>query len=506
MGRTIVVPQYDENYQHKQRFSGDDADLDIGIPQVYYLHNCIPTGEGFKSIAYNRVVKPVPATSTFIRILVVKDPYENKAFIGITSDNRVYMLTVVTRVWVNITAATGGWTGGSISIAYANGYTYLCLSLFNIFVVDIVGVTITAAVLAGITNNLIVGVTAASNYLVLHDAVTVYWSSATDTTDFVPSLITGAGSGIPQDIGGQIICCVALNNGFGIYTTNNTVIASYSAGIISSEQVSSNEDASTNYAWTSAGILKVTPMGCTAINPEVSDFLFGRVFEDYDNTTGLLTTSYLSDPLMVKIAFIASRYIVLSYGIATLTHALVYDTSFKRWGKLKISHVDCFEMPLSSDVATSWSSLSPHSWSYYVGDAWSEFRVLSNTAATPGRTLGFLQSDGTVKLAIWDYGNYGAEAILILGKYQITRNQLCCIQGIEVENVASYNTNFDVVVMTTIDGKTVLTPTVSPVIANTGSLVRKYSCRVTGANHSVALRGAFDLSSVELILTRHGRR
>lgn len=232
MGRSIIVPQYDENYITKQRFSGDDPDMDKGIPQVYYLHNCMSTGQGFKSVAYNRAIAPaIPADNNFTQIIAVKDPSENKAFLAITSDAKVFLFTVASKAWVDITAAVVGWTGGAISFAYANGYTYVCFSLFNVYKVDIVGITLTPAVLAGITNNLIVGLTGAANYLILHDAVTVYWSSATNPEDFVPSLITGAGSGVPQDVNGKIVGCLPLNNGFAIYTTTNIVISSYSGNL-----------------------------------------------------------------------------------------------------------------------------------------------------------------------------------------------------------------------------------------------------------------------------------
>ena len=44
-GRSIIIPQQDQNYQ-RSSIVGQDAQLDKGIPQVYYGHNIMPTGQG----------------------------------------------------------------------------------------------------------------------------------------------------------------------------------------------------------------------------------------------------------------------------------------------------------------------------------------------------------------------------------------------------------------------------------------------------------------------------
>lgn len=522
-GRSVVIPQYDENYQPVQSFSGEDADRDKGIPQVFYLHNCMPTGQGFKSIAFNRIVKPVSVplpVNSFDKIIPAKDPSENKAFIGITTDARVYIFTAASSGWVEITSAVPGWPGGTVYYAYANGFTYLCFSKFNVYKVDVIGLTLTPAVLAGIVNSSIVGLTSASNYLVLHDDVTVYWSSATDPEDFVPSIISGAGSGVPQDVNGMIIGCLPLNNGFAIYTTTNIVIASYSgntqfpwifkgaansAGILNTEQVSYDGDNGTNYAWTSAGLLKVAATGCTPVYPEATDFLSGRIFEDFDDTSNALSTIYMTDAMKIKVSYVASRYLILSYGITSLTHALVFDVALKRWGKLKISHVDCFEVSVNAETAATWTSLLGTTWLTYLNSTWSEFKTIGNITANPGRTLGFLQADGSVQLAIWDYGNFSANAVLLLGKYQLTRTQLCTMQGFDIENVDLANTAFSCLVLSTLDGKTFVSAAI-PNNPSNGTLVKRFDCRIAGENHSILFKGAFNLVSTILRMSRQGRR
>lgn len=520
MGRSVVIPQYDANFQRRKQFSGDDSDLDIGIPQVYYCHNVMPMGQGFKSIAYKMVVRPVVGILNFERVFLAKDPEENKALIGITATGGVFIYASGATAWVDITAAAGGWTGGVFSVAYANGYTYLCLSKFNTFKVNVLAKTLTPVVFSGITMSGIVGICASNNYLICYDTVTVYWSSATNPEDFIPSLVTGSGSGTPQDINGMVVCVLPLGTGYAVYTTTNIILSSYSgnlrypwifrqaqngSGVIKVEHIASDGDQGTNYAWTSAGLLKVTMQGCTTPFPEITDFLSGRIFEDYNSTTDTFESQYLSDQLLIEVSFVSSRYLVLSYGITSLTHALVYDTSLKRWGKLKVDHVAVFELSTDAEADMTYEQLAETIYDDYETIAYDEMTTLANTAAKAKRTVAFMQRDGTVKLAVWDFGNYSAEGVFILGKYQLTRTQTCTLQGLSLESMDTENTNLAVKVLTTLDGKTI-TGKMTPAEASRGTKIRDYNCRATGENHSIVIKGAFNLVSVLIILSRGGRR
>lgn len=523
MGRSVVIPQYDENFQRRKQFSGDDTDLDIGVPQVYYCHNVMPVGQGYKSIAYKMTIRPLAGVLNFVRAFVAKDPSENKCVIGVTDTGGVYMYTAGSVAWKDITAATGGWKGGVFSYAFANGYTYLCFSKFNTFKVDVVNKTLTAVVFSGLTMSAIVGIVSSNNYLVVHDSVTVYWSSAVNPEDFVPSLTTGAGSGTPQDINGQIVCALPLGTGFAVYTTTNIILASYSgnlrypwlfrqapngAGVLKAEHVASDADNGNNYAWTSAGLLKIAAQGCQPVFPEATDFLSGRIYEDYDSATDTFSPQYLNDPMQVEIAFIASRYLVLSYGLngdTSMTHALIHDTAFRRWGKLRLNHVACVEVGIDSEVNLTFQQLAESTYTDYSAVAFNELTTLGNTAAQAKRALAFLQSDGSVRLAVWDYGNFNSDAVAIFGKYQLTRGQLCTFEELVVEDVDASNTNFAVKIFATLDGKTV-TSGATPTNSTLASKMRKYNARITGVNISFAVKGAFNLVSFLLTISRHGRR
>ena len=528
MGRSVCIPSLDQTSDGLQRGAADEpAARQAARPQIYYCHNVMPEGQGFKSLAYKRIIKPpvVPSPpTTFDKMIPIKDPNETKGFLGICTDGRLFMINAGDSIWTEVTSQTGGWTGGETSYAYANGFTYLCCRFFNVFKLNVAAKTLTAATLSGITNNLIKNITSSSNYLILTDNVTVYWSSASNPEDFVPSLATGAGSGTPQDLNGQIVAALPLSSGFAIYTTVNIIIGSYSGnirypwifkqapnsgGITGIERVAWDSDGGSNYAWTSSGLLKILPTGCQPIHPEVTDFLAGRVFEDFNDTTNEMEFQYLTTDLQIKIIFIGSRFLILSYGISSLTHALIYDTALRRWGKAKVNHTDCFEVILYAEEPLEWQQLYPQTWAQLTGTAWQDLTTLSNVAASPKRTMGFLQADGSVQLAVWDYGNFGATAVLLLGKYQLTRSRTTQFQQLIVETIDPMNPNFTVLLSTALDGKeqSYLNPLVeNAFFAGNGSRSKRYNTVIEGDNHTVIFKGAFNLVTVEGILCPGGFR
>ena len=498
MGRTVVVPQYDQNYIKRAKLSGEDSDMDIGIPQVYYGHNIVPSGQGFKSVGYTSVFPAVDGISTFDKIIPIRDADMTSGWLAVCSDGKVYIAKAGDVAWTDVTASVPGWPGGQVTYGVGSGVTYVCFSRYDVYKVNVDTRTIAPVALTGLTTSDIVAIWDAANYLCVTDGIDVYWSSTIDPEDFVPSIATGAGSGTPNDVQGLILAGIPVSNGYALYTLRNIVLASYSGnarfpwifkpasgsrGVSDIRKVSFDGDSGINYAWTSGGLLKVTAQGCSQVSPETSDFLAGKVFEDFNTTTNTFQQQYLTSMLRVRLAYIGARYLVASYGISSYTHALVYDSAFKRWGKLKVTHTDCFEVSLNTDTGT-----------------------ITSDAASPKKTLGFLTNTGAVSVANFDFGDITADAVLILGKYQFSRTRLTTLNEIDVEVVDEANSNFSVVVLTTLDGKTIVTPTVTPTTAIESTFNRKYVSRVTGMNHSIVFKGAFNLLSVMLQIVNNGRR
>lgn len=528
MGRSVSVPDLDQSGDRIQRTVQDEpAAREASQPQVYYCHNVMPVGQGFKSIAYKEIVRPpqvaVPPMD-FDKVIPVKDPDETKGFLGITATGRLFIINAGDSIWTEVTSQlTVPWEGGPTSYAYANGYTYLCLQFNNVYKLDVAAKTLTVATLSGLTLSLIKNITSSSNYLIATDDVTTYWSSAANPEDFIPSLSTGAGSGTPQDLNGQIVAALPLSSGFAIYSTTNIIIASYSGnirypwifkqapnsgGITDIEKVAFDSDGGSNYAWTSSGLLRVAPSGCVPMHPEVTDFLAGRIFEDFDDATNVITKTYLTTDPMIKMIFIGSRFLIISYGITELTHALIYDTALRRWGKVKLAHSDCFEVILYAEEPLSWRQLYPQGWDDLAPKAWQDLVTFSNRAATPKRTIGFLQKDGSVQLAVWDWGNFSANAVLILGKYQLTRSRMTMFQELQVETIDQYNPNFSVLLSTSLDGKeqSYLNLLVRNSFDSPTSNNRRYNKTIEGRNHSLIFKGSFALVSAQIIVGTSGFR
>lgn len=519
--QTVVIPQLDENFSNQRFYQGTFVESDMDTPQAYYMHNVMPVSNGYKSIAYRRIVKPpVTPDNTFDRMFLVHDSSENRGLLASCTNGDFYFFATGQALWKKITIA--GWAGAKpVSVANANGTSYVCLPGLGVYSVDVVNGALNAATFTGMTMSSITFICSANNYLICTDGTTVYWSSATDPTDFTPSLVTGAGSTTPNDLAGTIVALYQLDNGFVVYTVANSIVANYSgnirypwifksdsnsAGVADPKLVTNNVSLGEHYAWTAAGLLRVTPTGCAPEFADVTDFLAGKIFEDFDDTKNTFNMQYLTAPLKVKPAYIGSRFLILSYGINSYTHALVFDLALKRWGKLRINHVDCFELSINGDgTGTPWTGLAGTTWAQLAGNAWSDLTTLDNTAPDAKGTIAFLQADGTVQLAVFDYGDFQSDACLILGKYQINRMQLCTLEGVGIENLDSGNSNVNVYVLPTLDGKNYQSP-VTPALSLTAAMSRRYSCRTTGVNHSVVITGAFHLVSVELIFSKAGRR
>lgn len=501
-GRTVISPQ------------GDGGNPPFPAPQIMYCQDVLPTQQGFKSVSYKDLVPAAdPANLNFSNIFTVSDVAQNRALIGVTVNSHIYMLTSDSPLWIDVTPA--GWAGGDgVTTGSANGVHYLYLANKGCYAVNIVGVSLTLTALTGITAANIVGMLSSINYLILFDATAIYWSSTLNPLDFVPSLITGAGTSTPFDEQGEIVAVKPLGNGFCVYTNSNAVIAQFSnntqfpwifrgadnvAGIATYKQVSSVENSDFHVALTSAGITQVTPPGGEIIVPELTDFLAARDIENYNFVTDEVEDIDLMgiNPVRASIAIIAARYIVVSYGVTSYTDALVYDLVLKRWGKLHIPHVACFE--IRSDMEGShitYISLLGNTYASMTPQTYGTGSVTLNNPPIVGRYFGLLQADGTVKLVYLDYFSTNDNAVVILGKFQAVRNHLLEIQEIDVETISAHS-NLSVRVISTLNGKDLL-PAVTPTLVEDGVDVQIFKCRAVGKNHNIVFKGSFHLTTVEV--------
>jgi hypothetical protein len=361
-GRSVIVPQYDQNYE---RLLNSSADIgkDKGIPMACYLHNCLPTTEGYQSVSYDTNIQGDGVITVFDKIFSLLQSSPNNAhFLFSPSNGKNYVYDATVGHWASVSPLLPGQIGDNtiVTTAYIQGQTYIYYQGNGCYVYDQVAKVMTATVLVGLDPTQVIGLTASFGYMIAWSNSTIVWSNALTPTDFVPSLVTGAGGGGVNDVKGNIVCCVPVSGGFLVFCEKNVVSAKYtgnirfpfifkeisnSGGIESPDQLSVGSNSSEVLAWTSSGLQSFTLTTCESVYPEATDFLAKLIFEDFDETTLVFTEQKLGAPLNVKITSISDRYTVISYAVAypTFTHALVFDNVLKRWGKLKITHRAAFQ-------------------------------------------------------------------------------------------------------------------------------------------------------------------
>jgi hypothetical protein len=477
----------DQNYS-RQANSTRNKDRDIGIPQMYYCHNVVPTDAGISSIGYLQLAAPPADTdNTFNDTFTLRDDSDNVAIFNSTTSGRNYVLPSVGSGWLRTTDAAPA-AGYEVSVAHVNGVSYIFFGKSGCYTYNFGTNTLDPVTLTGLAPANIIGICASSGYLVAWTGNTVFWSSNIDPTDFTPSLVTGAGSQGVQESKGTIVTCLPQNNGFIVYTKKNAVAAQFTnnaqfpfsfrevigAGGLSSASLVAYDGNSTNhYAYTTAGLQEISMQNSSVIFPQVTDFLAGSQFEDFDETTNLFTQVTLGSPMRKKITLIGNRYLILSYGISTLTHALLYDFALARWGKLKIDHADCFDFTYPSSVVIE----------------------------TPRRSVAMVQANGTVYATVMAYDTSISYGVVVLGKYQMDRNRFITMQEAHLESIRA-NSTITVSWLTTLDGVNA-TPSAA-VLATSVGTYRRYHSNISGINHSLVVSGGFNLHSLELKFTDGG--
>lgn len=529
MSRTILLRDGQENGRlYTQQASDTKPPL---TPQIMYMENCVPTVAGVQSVGYRQFTPPYDGIDLgFTSRYEIRTPRGNKFEFAISNTTgQAYLLDPTgSGIWapISLPGAITWVPGTQITIAYVQGTTYICLAKLGvIYLDDSTGVfpfQLTQLVLTGIDVSKIICACGAANYLIISDMSTVYWSSATTPSDFTPSLTTGADSSNVSDIKGNITFLAQIPQGFLIYTNTNVVSATYtsnlrypwnfrevpgSAGVIDPEQVSYDENFAEHIAWTNSGLMKLNRIEATIEFPEVTDFLAGRRYETFDWTAGQIIVSMLTSNLHTKINMVGSRYLIVSYGIFSLTDALIYDYSLKRWGRLKIDHVDVFEYSAPTWVgARRWRDLHGIPWRQLHPQTWKQLRSQERIVGVPKHNVCFMKADGSVYVLNGDLSDDSRSGVLLLGKYQYVRSRILDLFRVECEDVTSTATNYSCKIFSSWDGKTLNVQTSPYVRTPVLDGIRDHLCRVSGINHIIGFNGAFNLNSVMLTAKLGGSR
>lgn len=498
-GQTVIIKGYDNNYAPNLA-SSEDADKDIGIPQILYAKNVLPTEFGFRSMQYSGS-KAVCDGTPYIAFPVRSST--DSALLVHTTEGYVFRLRKATEslaLPVFIPVAT---IAGTVTSATVSGETYIFFRGTGCYRYDFPTKALVAVTLTGLTVADIIGITGTGGYLLAWSADAIAWSSLVDPTDFVPSVDTGAGGGSVEGARGAITVCVSNPYGIYVFTENNCVSAQLSnnarfpfnfkeivgsSGVTDQQQVTFEGNQNTAYAYTPNGFQQITHSSAKTVWSDLFDS--GNATPDWDETTiisSAVTQGASRKITGSKVTVVNSRYVCISIASGdSYSSAWVYDLTLKRWGRLVKAHLEIFED-------------EDHNFAMITADG---RYVICDTAFT---TSTFEPDTDSVP-------------ILILGKYQYSRQRLTTFQELNIENlyprdmkdpVTGLVTQEDkypqIYLLTTLDGKSgefvemYRDTSVSTAFA-------RYLKRLTGLNHTLLVKGDFILNSVVLKLTNHGGR
>ena len=506
-GRTVIVQGQDNTF-NRSLTSTEDVDKDVGVPVMYYCHNVIPAPYGFSSVGYEQILAPyVPASTTFKSIKLLRTnalgPTVNgpRVYFSPQANGKCYYFALGATSWSLVGTTVAGVTDATV-VTYATlqGITYIFFAGIGCYKYDSGSNTLIPVTLTGLDPLKILGVTTYQGYMVTYDSNSVYWSSildvdyTTNSVDFTPSLLTGSGNIRPEGARGPITVVLPATFGLAVYTTSNIVSAVYSGnsrypfnfkevvasgGCTSGDLVTYDSNTGNQYAYTTSGVQTVTATATQTSFPEVTDFLAGQNFEDFNEVTQAFSQTILSTPMKKKLTSVADRYLIFSYGISELTHSIVYDMTQKRFGKLKFTHVDCFEYE-------------------YLDPA---------LADAPRRSLAFMRPDGSIHILNPSVTYAQSRGVILLGKFQYVRSRALTLEGLDIQTV--HPTQSAIVYdLKSNSGGTL--ESVDKVLgyetSQSGQSQRTYKFHVTGLNHSILIIGGFFLASFVLTFHTHGRR
>jgi hypothetical protein len=493
-GKSVIVRGQDNNYV--QGLAAKEAlDSSAGVPQIYYCHNVIPTDNGYRSVSYDVLsTEERPSTAGFDNIITLRDSLGNSAFFATDAVGNCYVMETGSVVWASPTTppSAASIAGKRVTVAFVSGVSYIYFSGVGCYTYDFSTGAMSSVTLTGLVAADILGVIGILGYLIAYSVDSLAWSSTVDATDFTPSLTTGAGGGQVEGIRGLIVTIEEVYSGAIIFASDNAVAMQASGnprfpfqfvpipgagGLADADYTTKDSGAGTVYAYTESGVQSITLRGAQVVFPEVTDFLSGSLFENYNETTDSLEVIDAAGTEIKKhITLISDRYVIVSYGIQKLTHALYFDIAYKQWGRLKIDHTNCFEIIAYQNAATE----------------------------LPKKSIAFLTSGGGIYVLNSDIQNVNANGVMLLGKFQYVRTRLLQLQGVEFENVNQDQT-FELLDLPTLDGKNFLTAVPGYLFQSNGRY-REFKFHNTAVNHTIVAKGGFNAVSFQLIFNVTGGR
>ncbi len=473
----------------KRSIVGDRSESSVYKPSVMYCHNVLPTEEGYEAVGYVNTVSSIDtlaAGEIINNVTVIYSVERDRVYLAITSLGRLYALHPDSTGWEPVTSPE--MFNAQVTTGIVNGISYVLKYKSACYTYSTVTNTFTAVTLIGLTASAIVSVVGTNGYLIAFTETDIAWSSTLDPLDFTPSAAAGAGGGSIAETKGNVLFATANTFGTIIHAEYNSVACIYtgnasfpfkfkeienSSGGLNLDQVAYEANTEDQFLYSKSGIQAVNSREAKLILPEVTDFLSGRELEELDESTNTFVTTVLTSAqtLKKKIKFIHKRYLIISYGVTEFTYALVFDLALQRLGKLRITHSDCFE-------------------------------YISTQSEIAKEAIAFVTSNGVVTLV--DVSSTSiAYGVMVLGKIQGIHTRLCMLDAVELENI-DVGDVIDVYDMYALKGKEL--DVVSGYESYSESDLRTYTFRRSATNHSILIKGNFELSTVLVTYHNLGHR
>lgn len=519
-GRTVIVPQQDQNWS-RQVQSSADPDKDIGIPQIMYLRNVLPTDRGYRSIGGTEG-SLVSGFSGFASI-------HSTGYVAGEQVNLImntgYIACVGSKTSgaFNIAASLTGSTTRELLCYELNGSIYTMMKsgepgqadkyykvkspqdFFNV----LPAAESKTFPLAGIDGSTSISqLCVVGNRLIFlvhkpNGEQIIAWSSSVDPDDFDFSRgsLTGAGYITPQHVKSPIVKIVPHVMGAIIYTKTECVAMVFQmgdainpftfrpiGGVIPGESFNVLGDYKSPYHYyiSRDKCLRIAFSGAESTFPVLDSALRERKFVTSNSSMGLTIHSH-DTGLPPTINKVCDRYLVVCFTSAAKNVAMcfIYDELLKRWGQVEILNdfmggeqiYSAMAMPGVTDNNFELRCFTTVSGIYKIR----RFRIYFSQVTTP------------IQESI--------NSLAIFGKFQHVRGHLLSIQHIELENKLTGTPT--VKLISTMDGKNPSVVT-QPYNADTGKIIHRLADQV-GLNHCIAVEGTFDLNTIQLSFNDEGR-
>jgi hypothetical protein len=485
-GREVVISGMDNLLNKPGANSASAFDNNPkNLPQVIYMENVMPVEDGLMTAGQLQVQTAVGGGFVeFDEVFILRNATEQLWYFS-PARGKNYVTPAPGTAWTSYNSTYP--TSAEVSIAYVKGKTYVLYGKTKLFYWDggIPNMVDVTASLVGLAIGNITSICGYGNYLIAATDVGYYWSSLGNELDF-SDIVGGAGTQIPFDVRGQIKALTPTAGGVLIHCTQITVAALYTqnaqapwifravkngGGIANRGVVTTDSTENVVYQYGTNGFQAVGLREAENLFPALTDFLDGRMIETADITIGLLGITRYTESFATKVAFVAGRYIVISYGpvAGNFNFAAIYDKDLRRWGKIKFDHCDCF--------------------SGFIG---------------PKQSIFFLRNTGAAYQLVMDLSNRTTDSgMIILGKYQLSRTSWIQTQELVLETIDAAD-NPTVAILPSYDGTTFAPAVVMTANGNVENY-RYYNKVVEAQNVSFAIIGNFMLASALMTFTKGGR-